>query len=329
MRHTPALQEDLMFRRPFRSLIAIPTVALGISLIAAPTATAAPSEVADLAGVPQPPKSVDITWSPYAEFAVDHYDVTLNPGSRYKQVPAGATSTTFGDLSWSVSYTATVTAVASGGATSTPATLQLLGTRLVGDISPGIARRGGKVTVSGSLKWRSGEPIANAKVLVKRAFYPEPLRSSDFTTLGNVTTNRKGNFSLTTKAVRNAQYRVLYLGGPGPEPTVGGWDSNINLSVQAPITLRFSSNPVESGRSVRFSGKLKAPAKLVAGLGIRLQHRDGGSWKSVRSSAVKDDGTYAFKYTPGSRGNHVFRVVSGRNAYFVPSTSRAKVLTVS
>jgi len=95
-----------------------------------PTATAAPSEVADLAGVPQPPKAVAITWSPYTEFTVDHYDVTLNPGSRYKQVPAGATSATFGDLSWSVSYTATVTAVASGGTMSTPATLQLLGTKL-------------------------------------------------------------------------------------------------------------------------------------------------------------------------------------------------------
>jgi hypothetical protein len=320
-----------MFRRSFRSLVAIPTVAmaLGISLIALPTATAAPSEVADLAGVPQPPKSVAITWSPYTEFAVDHYEVTLNPGSRYKQVPAGATSATFGDLSWSVSYTATVTAVASGGTMSTPATLQLLGTKLAGDINPVTARRGSKTTVSGSLKWRNGDPIKNAEVLVKRAFYPEPLRNSDFTTIATLTTNRKGNFSTTTKAVRNAQYRVLYKGGPGSEPTVGGWDSNINLSVQAPITLRFSSNPVASGRAVRFSGTVKAPAKLVAGLGIRLQHRDGGSWKSVRSSAVKDDGTYAFTYTPGNRGNHVFRVVSGRNAYFVPSTSPAKVLTVN
>ena len=320
-----------MIRGSFRSLVAIPAVAmaLGISLIAAPTATAAPSEVAGVAAVPQPPKTVAITWTPYTDFAVDHYEVTLNPGSRFKQVPAGATSASFGDLSWSVSYTATVIAVASNGATSAPAELRLQGTKLVGDITPGTTRRGRQTTVSGSLRWRNGDPIANAKVYVKRAFYPEPLRNSDFKDIGTLTTNRRGNFSLTTKAVQNAQYRVLYKGGPGSEPTVGGWDSNINLSVQTAITLRFSSNSVSLGRTVRFKGRIKAPAKLVAGQGLRLQHRDGGRWKSVQSTTVKADGRYAFSYTPNSRGRQVFRVISGRNPYFVPSASRAKVLTVN
>lgn len=320
-----------MFRSSFRSLVAIPAVAvaLGISLIAIPSATAANSEVAGLAGIPQPPKTVAITWTPYSDFAVDHYEVTLNPGSRFKDVPGGATSASFGDLSWSVSYTATVIAVAGNGTTSPPAELRLQGTKLVGEVNPGTARRGSKTTVSGSLRWRNGDPIKRAKVIVKQAFYPEPLRNSDFQDIGTVTTNRRGNFSLTTKAVRNAQYRVLYKGGPGSTPTVGGWDSNINLAVSTAISLRFSSNPVASGNAVRISGKVKAPAKLVTGQGIRLQHRDGGSWKSVGSTTVKAKGRYAISYTPNSRGNQVFRVLSGRNPYFIPSTSRAKVLTVN
>ena len=320
-----------MFRRSLRSLAAIPVVAvaLGASLLVAPTATAAAGPVTGLAGVPQPPKTVSIEWNAYSGFTVDHYEVTLNPGSRFRQVTASTTSAIFGDLSWSQNYTATVVAVDGGGTKSTPATLDLRGTRLVGSIDPGTARRGSDTTVSGSLKWRSGSAIAGAKIVVMRAYYPPPFRSTKFETVGTVTTTKRGNFSLTTPAIRNAQYRVLYRGEPATEPTVGGWDSNIDLSVTTPIKLRMSPNPASLGSKVRFRGKVNAPGRYVAGENVRLQRRESGQWKNIKSSLIKADSTYSITYQPRTTDDHAWRVVTRRSDFFAPSSSRAKVLVVN
>ena len=321
-----------MFRRSLRSFVAVPVAAaaLAASLLVAPTATAAGSPpVTGLAAIPQPPKKVTIVWDEYSDFTVDHYEVTVNPGSRFKQVPAGVTSTSLDDLGWSVNYTATVVAVDSVGMQSEPAELTLRGTKLVGRIDPSSARRGQNATVSGSLKWRDDAPIANAKVVVMRAFFPAPFPSSGFKKVGTVDTNNRGRFSLSTPAVQNAQYRVLYRGEPATDPTVGGWDSNINLSVTTPITLSMSPNPVSVGKKVRFSGKVKAPARLVAGGTIRLQHRDAGRWRTVKSGTIKAEGTYSMAFQPRSRSDQAWRVTTQRSDYFAASSSKAKVLVVN
>ena len=320
-----------MIRRSLRSLAVVPvvTAALGASLLVAPTATAAAGPVTGLAGVPQPPKTVEIVWDAYSGFAVDHYEVTVQPGSRFRQVPASATSATFSDLVWSQNYEATVVAVDGSGMPSIPATIDLRGTRLVGSIDPATARRGSDTKVSGSLKWRSGQPIADATIYVMRAFFPPPLPSAKFEEVGTVTTNKKGRFSLTTPAVRNAQYRVLYRGEPATDPTVGGWDSNIDLAVTTPIKLRMSPNPVSSGSTVRFRGKVNAPGRYVAGENVRLQRRESGQWKNIKSAVIKADSTYSIAYQPRSTVDRAWRIVTGRNDFFAPSSSRAKVLVVN
>ncbi len=320
-----------MLSGAFRSrlLISLAAVTIGVSLLGLPAATAAPGPVTGLTGVPQPPKTVSITWDPYSEFTVDHYNVTLAPGSRFQQVPAGVTSVAFKDLSWGVSYVASVVAVDSGGNESGVAKLELRGTKLNGSIKPSVVARGRDATVSGSLRWRNDDPIANARIVVLRAFYPAPFPASKFKKVGVDRTNRKGLFSVTTTALQKAQYRVLYQGEPVTTPTVGGWDSNIDLSVTTPIKFRMSPNPVAFGNTVRFSGEVKAPGTLVSGEAIHLQHKVSGKWRTVKSGAVKSDSSYSIKFQPRVNSNQAWRVTTGRSDYFSASYSKPQVLVVN
>lgn len=312
-----------------RLVVSLAALTIGVSLLGLPAASAASGPVTGLSVVPQPPKAVNIVWDAYSDFTVDHYEVSLSPGDRFKQVSADTTSAVFGDLSWSQSYTAEVVAVDAGGTESPPATLELLGTRLIGSVSPTTARRGSDVTVSGSLKWRSGAPIPNARVVVLRAFYPEPIRNTDFVEIGTDTTNANGLFSLKDTAVRNAQYRVLYKGQPATEPTVGGWDSNIDLTVTTPIKMRVSPNPVAFGDQVRFRGKVQAPSRLVKGEDIRLQRRESGQWLIMAAGSIKANGSYSIPFTPRSTADQAWRVITGPSDFFAGSASQAKVLTVN
>jgi len=321
-----------MLSGAFRSrlLISLAALTIGVSLLGLPAATAAPGPVTGLTGVPQPPKVVSVAWDAYTGFGVDldHYEVTVEPGTRFQQVPDGVTSVLFKDLSWSESYTVTVVAVDGVGTKSEPAELKLRGTKLSGTVNPSIVSRGRNATVSGSLLWPNDDPIANAQVVVMRAFYPEPFPASKFKKVGTVTTNSKGRFALKTPALQKAQYRVLYLGQPVTTPTVGGWDSNITLSVTTPITFSMSPNPVRFGNQVRFAGKVQAPGTLVSGEAIHLQHKVSGKWKTVKSGAVKSDSSYSIKFQPRNNSDQAWRVTTGRSEYFAPSVSRPKVLVV-
>ena len=295
--------------------------ALTATLVALPAATAA-TPITGLSAQPQPPQKVNLSWNAYTDFPVDHYVAVIQPGNRTYTVDAPDVSVTAVDLSWGTNYTAAVHAVGTGGETSDTTTLVLAGTKLSASISKSYAVRGSKVSITGRLRAADDSPKAGADLKVQVAF--APVNPAAYQTVKTPTTDNKGQFSVRVEASRTAVYRVLYT----EEDTAGGWDGNLNLAVAIPISLKFSDNPVPSGKPVRFSGKLDCPAGLVSGIPIALQRRVGGTFKTVKSGTVKANGRYSIRYTPASSKDQFWRVSTQGGSAFTKSVSKAKLLTV-
>lgn len=282
--------------------------------------------ITGVSSTPLPPKKAEISWDASSAPGVTTYKVTMNPGSRIKEVPSSMTSVVFTDLGWSVDYTATVEALDSNGSLLASGDQKFRGTKLLGDIDSSVLVRGQKTLVTGSLRWRNDEAIPNAKIVIQRAY--NPVTQSGWQNVGTTTTTARGNFELKVTAYRNSEYQVLYRGQPATSPTVGGWDAGMNLAVRVPISLKFSDNPVRFGRVVRFSGALDAPDSLVVGSLLRLQHKVSGSWKTVKATEVRADGTYSLRYEPLSRLDQSWRVLTTAGVSFAASTSASKKLVV-
>lgn len=312
-----------MSRPLVRSVTAVLAAATMVtaSLLGVQAASAALDPVNNISSTPQPPKKMKVTWDSVP--GATSYEAVAEPGSRLESAVAPETSVVFEDLAWSQTYTVTVTAYDGTDAAIASGTQVFSGTKLNANLSPFVAKRGARVTIDGTLQRRNGSAISNAKIYIQRALVPYP--PYDFKPLTNVTTNARGAFSVKVKAATNATYQALYR---GPD-TAGGWDANgLVLSVKVPISLRFSDNPVRFGRAVRFSGSLDAPAALVKGAPLRLQHKVSGRWKTAKATTVASDGTYRLRYKPRTRTDQYWRVLTNAGDSFADSTSASKKLVV-
>jgi hypothetical protein len=316
-----------MSRSFARALVAVMgTVALAAGLlVGAQTASAVGDEIQNVHAIPQPPGSMTITWDPYTTQAFDHYVVTVNPGSRVvDSVMSGdPTSATFENLTWGTNYNATVVAVDSGeNALSDPGTLKIQGTKLRGSLVKVAAVRGDKVKISGTLTTANNKPLVGKKIVVQVAL--APYKPPTYTRIGQTKSKKKGAYSFTTTADRNAIYRVLYKA----KDTAGGWDGNMVLGVRCPVSLKFSSNPVSFGQQVTFSGKVSCPASLVAGAQVKLQQRINGKWKTAKTTRLNANAKYTVGYTPTSATDRAWRAWTQAGSSFATSNSFGKSLTV-
>lgn len=314
--------------RTFRRTLAAVTAATVVSATlvgaqAASTAVAA-GTIDDLHATPVATAKVKLTWDPYPG-PVDHYLAVVNPGRRSATVDAGSTTATFSDLTWSTGYTATVRAYDAANVVLAESSIDLPGTRLSAQISKASATRGQLITISGTLKWtKSGAPIAGAKINVGAAYAPfPPYKYDEFRKAA--TTSSNGAWKLRLRASRTAVYRVYFT----RQDTAGGWDGSMDLAVRAPMSLKFSANPVRFGRSVIFKGAFDAPGSLVAGSAVSLQERIGGRWKSVKQTTANAQGASSLSYTPKSRTDHQWRVSSKAGPSLATSRSSAKLLIVN
>ena len=314
-----------MSRTIARALVAATAAAAlaGGLLVAAPAATAVAPTVQNLQGAPEPPGKVVIKWDAYSAFTVDHYEIRVEPGSRYKEALATDTSIAFSNLTWGTKYTASVIAVEAGtGTQSDPADLVLPGRKLSAKINKVYTLRGDTVRIAGTLLDDKNKPVAGKVIKVQVA--PAPYKPPVYQTIGKTKTDSKGAFAFRTEADRNAIYRVLN----SEKTTAGGWDANMVLNVGVPVSMRFSANPVAFGQPVTVKGRLDCPAALVAGSPVKLQQRINGTWKTFKATKVTKKGRYAITFTPPSQVDRAWRVFTQAGPVFHTSVSKAKALTV-
>ena len=201
------------------------TAVLAASLLGVQSATAGAGAVTGLVGKPNPPEKILLQWDEYTGFVTDHYVAVIQPGDRTKVIDASATSANFGDLSWGQNYTATVRAVDATGTESEVGTLDLPGTKLMAEIAKHRATKGTKVGITGQLRWSNDKPIRRKNVHIQVAYAPNP--PYVYENVKKAKTNKRGKYSTTVRAKKNATYRVLFK----KRNTAGGWDGSLFLKV--------------------------------------------------------------------------------------------------
>lgn len=309
-----------MLKAPLRYAAAgIAAVALTAATMTGAHAAITGSKVSGLTAKPSPPKKVSVSWTAYSDFTVDHYEVSLDPGSRFQSTTA--TKVTFDDLSWGVTYTASVVAIGTGSEQSPVAKLVIPGAKLTAHIDKENVARGTRLTLTGVLTEGNGTPIGDVPIKVQWDPWPGPTTYFD---LAAPRTNGAGAYEYSFKASRNATYRVLYAGAG----TAGSWAYE-QTRVKTKISIDASPNPARVGRQVVFSGQVRAPAQLVKGETIQLQRLSGSTWKTVRSSTVADNGGYRIVRKMKNGTDYKWRVYTPASDTFIGSSSRTVNVVVN
>ncbi|MCZ3388520.1 MAG: fibronectin type III domain-containing protein [Actinomycetia bacterium] len=309
-----------MLKAPLRYAAAgIAAVALTAATMTGAHAAITGSKVSGLEAKPTPPKKVSVSWTPYTDFTVLKYMVSLDPGSRFQETTT--TKATFDDLSWGVTYTASVVAIGTGGEESPTAKLVIPGAKLTANIDKESVARGTRLSLTGILTEGNGTPIADVPIKVQWDPAPGPTTYSD---LAAPRTNGAGAYEYSFKASRNATFRVLYAGAG----TAGSWAYE-QTRVKTKISINASPNPARVGRQVVFTGQVKAPNKLVKGETIQLQRLSGTTWNTVRSSTVADNGGYRIVRKMKNKTDYKWRVYAPATSTFIGSPSRTVKVVVN
>jgi hypothetical protein len=102
-------------------------------------------------------------------------------------------------------------------------------------------------------------------------------------------------------------YRAAYTGTTSPEPTVDTFHSSVDYSWAGPYRThkRLASSHWVSGGYV--ADYQLRPVASIAGLRVRFERREGGTWKVVGSAKVNEHGVFSHKFTPGLTRIHTPR----------------------
>ena len=317
-----------MFTRSSR----VAAIALGIATAAviplAGPATAATDSVTVTSSQPTKPGEVQINWDASIGYEVDYFRLSDDAKSLAKIVGGNdgqATTATSGSvtfLAYSTTYDITVTAVGTDKNNQTSSDpWRLQGYRLLSKPSVYTLNKGKSVTITGSLN-KEGTNIAVSNAQIK--LQARPAGAPDWTTVDTANTNGQGEFTTSNTPKRNTDYRTWYSGDGA-----GGWRTPIPVTVKVPITRQVSPNPVNVNSTATFSGKVRAPARLVKGQTIRLQRRTTNGWNTVGTDTVSATAGYSINYTPPSQSDGSFRLLLPSSRNFAASTSKTIALKVN
>jgi hypothetical protein len=181
-------------------------------------------------------------------------------------------------------------------------------------------------TIVGRLMGPGGAPIDGAQV--------EVLSTPDFAgastaSIPNVLTSPNGSFTLRLPAdVSSRTLRFEYSNQVGSAPVV---TRALTLSVRAGVALKITPRTASVGRSIYFSGRLRAGPVPSGGKLLVLEARSpGGAWLEfdvIRSDARgRFHASYRFKF-PGP-ANYQFRVLCEAEADYPFATGASKALGV-
>jgi hypothetical protein len=249
--------------------------------------------------------------------AITGYEVTANPGAKVVNAAAGATSATVTGLLAGVTYTFTVKAKNIVGAGAASAAVTAKGTTLTIKPAATSVVYFSSTSVSGVLKTSTGSvlPGGSVKVLAK------PSGAASYSTLGTVTTNASGVYSLTVKPTKNTTYYATYTGGSGQ---MGSTSSIAVVSVKPRATIALNDSTATRYQTVYFSGKVypNSPNQTVY-----LQRYASGKWSNVKSMRLGTASGYRFAWKPTSYIDYSFRVyVPARTGYLAAYTVSKKLV---
>ncbi len=137
------------------------------------------------------------------------------------------------------------------------------------------------------------------------------------------TTDANGDWRLTVQPALNTRYRAMAKTSPTTT------SANILVQVVKRVSLTASDRSANRGQKITFSGKV-SPAH--DGQAVVFQRRSSsGSWVTLRSVVLQDDGAVRSRYTVSMRvrSTGVYRTVAKADADHGTGKSRALRVTVS
>ncbi|WP_067175587.1 hypothetical protein [Microtetraspora niveoalba] len=174
--------------------------------------------------------------------------------------------------------------------------------------SPDVVDRGGRVWLSGALKYREGGAWkAYDKQSVRIAFKPV---GGSYGTVRTVTTDGYGRFRVAQNVDRSGWWRAEYAGSAETEGTVSDSD-RVDVRERARtsrVSFDASPEPVNVGGTLRLRGKVEAGAwrswDPVRGAKVDLLFKADGSysWRRVTSAWTGRDGGFAADVTANASG---------------------------
>lgn len=201
--------------------------------------------------------------------------------------------------------------------------------------TPDAVARGGKVTLSGTLKYLDGrgwKGYAGRRVHISF----KPAGGGSYSRVTSTTTDRRGQFRVTERVLRAGWWRAEYAGAPGVRGSASS-PAYVKLRVPKPPAatriVKFDASPtvVKQGRSVSFRGTLQRWDHGWRGYGhqqVTLWFKQAGSrhWTYVKST--KTNGLGHIHTTTKAWRSGTWRVVFDGNRSAKRSVSSGDYVTV-
>ena len=315
-------------RRPGIGILAA-LIVLATSVMFAGSATAA---------VPGPPTEVtaraadqlaEVTWSAPApdDPSITGYTITTSPADTPAVTvdPTARTATVTG-LTNGTAYSFTVTATNPDG-TSPPSTPSApvtpappAATTLTLTAAPTSVLYGGTVTLTGRLQQADTAGVAGETVTVER----RPKGKTTWTALTTVTTASDGtlvpNLQVTPQA--HSEYRLRH---PATPFYAASTSPIAAVRVGVRLTARLNRTSMVLGHTATIAGQV-VPAHR--GQRIRLQHKQGRSWRTVQARTLPATGRYSFALRPRATGISWWRIYKPSDADHIGAISATLRLVV-
>jgi hypothetical protein len=312
----------------------------GIGILAAITllATFVAFAGSATAAVPSPPTDVtaragdqlaEVAWNAPVpdDPSITGYTVTASPAD----IPAvtvdhAARTTTVTGLTNGTAYSFTVAAINADGTSppsmpSAPVTpAPPAATTLTLVAAPTSVLYGGTVTLTGRLQEADSAGIADETVTVER----RPKGTTTWTTLTTVTTASDGTFDPSPQVTPqvHTQYRLRH---PATPFYAASTSPTATVLVGVRLTARLNPTSMTLGRTATISGQVVPTHR---GQRIRLQYKQGQSWRTAQTRTLPATGRYSFALRPRGTGTSWWRIHKASDADHVGAISPTVRLVV-
>jgi P pilus assembly chaperone PapD/5-hydroxyisourate hydrolase-like protein (transthyretin family) len=311
------------------------TILATITLLATSVVVAGPASAA----VPSPPTNVtaragdqlaQVAWNAPTpdDPSITGYTITASPldAPAVTVDPTARTATATG-LTNGTAYTFTVTAANPDGTSppsdpSAPVTPALpASTTLTLTAAPTSVLAGGAVQLAGRLQRAdTAAGITGETVTLER----RPKGTTTWTTLTTVTTAGDGTLDPTPQVTPQAhfEYRLRH---PATPFYAASTSPTVTVLVGVRLTARLNQTSMALGRTATISGQV-VPAH--SGQRIRLQHKQGRTWRTVQTKTLPATGRYRFGLRSRATGTSRWRIHKASDADHIGAISPTLRLVV-
>jgi hypothetical protein len=291
------------------------------------------------AAVPSPPTSVtaragdqlaEVSWTAPApdDPTITGYTITSSPaGTPPVTVDPTARTATVTGLTNGTAYSFIVAATNPDGTSppSDPSAPVIPGppaaTTLTLAANPTSVLYGGTVQLSGRLQQTTtAEGIDGETLILER----RPKGGTSWTALATVTTTSDGTLD-PTQAVTPQAHTDYRLRHPATPFYAGSTSPTVTVLVGVRLTARSNRTSMALGRTATISGQV-VPAHR--GQRIRLQHKQGRTWRTVQVKTLPGTGRYYFNLRPRATGTSWWRVYKASDIDRIGAISPAFRLVV-